>query len=430
MTAALMCSEAFKIYNLHNWRTLPQINNLSAEEIEGVEAAARVFPFKVNGYAVDNLIDWSRGAEDPMFRMLFPHREMLSEEDFSALRELIRKGDEAEIQKKVLEIRERLNPNPAAQDSNVPFFRGRLLTGVQHKYRETALIFPTEGQSCFAWCTFCFRWPQFCRTGAMRFSGSSPEDICAYLREQPELTDVLLSGGDPLTMEPERLCRYLRDLLSPGLEHIRNIRIGSRALSWNPRLFLRESFEPVLRCFEEIASSGRSLTLAANLCHPRELRSADFQEALRRVRRTGAAVRGQGPLLRGVNDSAEILAELWREEVRSGIAPYYLFAARDTGAKTAFQLPLVKAWEIYRSAYAQVSGLGRGARGPVMSCTPGKALLLGPCSFGGRRALNLIFLQCRRPELVGRPFFAEYDETALWWDQLRPLSEADREFFA
>ncbi|MBQ7501331.1 lysine 2,3-aminomutase [bacterium] len=424
-----MFSESCKVYNLHNWRTIPQIKNLSAEDIESVETAARVFPFKVNAYVSEHLIDWANGAEDPLFRMLFPHRDMLCEDDFAALKELIRRGSDSEIANKVLEIRRRLNPNPADQLSNVPLFRGKTLTGIQHKYRETVLIFPTEGQSCFAWCTFCFRWPQFCRTDVMRFSGSSGEDVCAYLQEHKEVSDVLLSGGDPLTMAPERLSRYLQALLSPGLEHVRNIRVGSKALSWYPQLILQESFVPVLRAFEGISAAGRSITFAANLCHPRELQNADFQNALRRVQRSGAVVRAQGPLLRGVNDSAEALAELWREEVRWGIVPYYLFAARDTGARTAFQLPLLRAWEIYRSAYASVSGLCRSARGPVMSCTPGKVQILGPGSFNGSKALSLIFLQCRRPELVGRPFFAEYDERALWWDQLRPLTEADREFF-
>jgi hypothetical protein len=151
-------------------------------------------------------------------------------------------------------------------------------------------------------------------------------------------------------------------------------------------------------------------------------------EALERIQATGALVRSQSPLLRGINDSPEIWSRMWREQVRLGIVPYYMFIARDTGAKSCFDLPLVQAWSIYSRAIQQVSGLARTARGPTMSASPGKVEISGIAEIGGEKVIALRFLQAREPSWCHRPFFARYDETATWFGDLQPAF-GEREFF-
>lgn len=367
-----------------------------------------------------------------MFRLLFPDRRMLDPPDFERLAGLLRGGaDPSRVREAVEEVRGRLNPHPAGQMSlNVPTLEGRRLTGIQHKYRETVLFFPSEGQTCHAYCTFCFRWPQFVGVSQLRFQSRQVEDLVGYLRAHPEVTDVLLTGGDPLVMSTARLREIVEPLLAPEFEHLQSLRIGTRALTFWPFRFLGDQdAEELLRLFEEVVAAGRHLSLMAHLNHPRELDMGPTRAALARVRATGAVVRCQSPLLRGINDTPEAWAELWRAEVRLGCVPYYMFVQRDTGARRWFEVPLARAWEIFTEAYSGVSGLARTVRGPSMSVLPGKVVVDGVAEVGGERVFVLHMTQARRPEWVNRPFFARFDADASWLDELRPALGEARFFF-
>jgi L-lysine 2,3-aminomutase len=120
---------------------------------------------------------------------------------------------------------------------------------------------------------------------------------------------------------------------------------------------------------------------------------------------------------------------MWREQVRLGLIPYYMFVVRDTGAQHYFGLPLVKTWQIFREAYQQVSGLARTVRGPSMSAHPGKIQVLGVNEINGQKVIALNFLQGRSPDWVCRPFYANFDEHAIWIDDLKPAFGEDKFFF-
>jgi L-lysine 2,3-aminomutase len=152
------------------------------------------------------------------------------------------------------------------------------------------------------------------------------------------------------------------------------------------------------------------------------------REAIRRIQSTGAVIRTQSPILRHINDSAEVWASLWREQVALGMVPYYMFATRDTGAQHYFAVPLVAASAIFRSALRQVSGIARTVRGLSMSATPGKIQVIGPSEIKGEKVLELRMLQARKEEWLHRTFFARYDESALWIDDLVPAF-GEKEFF-
>ncbi len=411
----------------------PVWDRLSSEQRETVAVVSKVLPFRTNQYVVDHLIDWSRVPDDPLFQMTFGQREMLPPASYSLIRRLLAEGaPEEQVRFEANAIRRGMNPHPDGQIThNVPRLDGRPLPGLQHKYRETVLFFPGQGQTCHAYCTYCFRWAQFVDLPDMRFQSWETDDLVSYLRAHPDVTDVLITGGDPLIMKTSVLRRYIEPLLRPEMDHIRHIRLGSKALSYWPQRFVSDSdADELLRFMESIVAAGKHLALMAHFSHPVELVPEVAREAVRRVRSTGAEIRLQAPIIRRVNDHPEIWADLWRAAVRLGIHPYYTFVERDTGPRDYFEVPLVRCYEIFREAYQQVSGLARSARGPVMSALPGKVRLLGVREVGGQSCFVLDFLQARDPNWVKRPFFAKFDAEATWFDQLEPAFGSDRPFFA
>ena len=260
----------------------------------------------------------------------------------------------------------------------MPTLEGRPLQGLQHKYRETVLFFPAPGQTCHAYCTYCFRWAQFVGLEDLKFQARETDDLVAYLRVHPEVTDVLITGGDPMIMRTKVLRRYIEPLLAPELEHVQNIRIGTKSLAYWPQRFVTDDdADDCLRLFEEVANAGRHLAVMGHYSHPVELDPLISREAIRRVRDTGAQIRMQAPLIRHVNDEPDAWAALWQTGVRLGLIPYYMFVERDTGARNYFEVSLMRAFEIFKEAYSKVSGLSRSARGPSMSAFPGKVRMLG-----------------------------------------------------
>jgi L-lysine 2,3-aminomutase len=241
---------------------------------------------------------------------------------------------------------------------------------------------------------------------------------------------VLFTGGDPMVMRASVLRRYIEPLLDLRLPHLAAIRIGTKSLSYWPMRFTTDrDADDLLRLFEDVVARGLSLALMAHFSHPRELETPEVQAAIRRIRSTGAVIRTQAPLVRHVNDDPLVWSEMWRLQVRLGMVPYYMFVERDTGPRAWFEVPLVRAAEIFREATARVGGLARTVRGPSMSATPGKVVIDGVARVAGEDVFVLRFLQARDPDWVGRPFFARLDPEAAWFDQLRPASGEPDFFF-
>jgi L-lysine 2,3-aminomutase len=231
-------------------------------------------------------------------------------------------------------------------------------------------------------------------------------------------------------MSARNLRSYIEPILEANIPHLRTIRIGSKALSYWPYRFTRDKdADDLLALFREVKESGIHLALMAHFNHPRELSTAAVEEAIAAILETGAQIRTQSPLMHNINDDPKVWAEMWKRQVSLGLIPYYMFLARDTGAQNYFSVPLVRADEIFRRAYRQVSGICRTVRGPSMSTDPGKIQVLGPAEVAGRKVLTLTFIQGRDPEWVRRPFFAAYDSKATWIDELRPAFGEDRFFF-
>lgn len=393
-------------------------------------AVAQVYPFRANNHVVDELIDWSNIPDDPIFQLTFPQPAMLDDWDLARMVALMRRGTPDATKAAAREIQAALNPHPAGQlDLNVPTFRDEPLPGIQHKYNETVLFFPAPGQTCHAYCTYCFRWPQFAGLDGMKFASRESDVLVKYLKAHKEVTSVLITGGDPLVMKTSLLRRYVEPLLDPALDHIASIRIGTKALAYWPYRFVTHADSAeLLRLFESVRRSGKHLALMAHFSHSREIEPEIAREALRSVRDSGATIRCQAPIVKHVNDSVDAWVELWKQQVRLGAVPYYMFVERNTGPKNYFEVPLLRAEEVFRKAIRQVSGLARTVRGPSMSATPGKVLVSGTTRVYNEEVFVLEFLQARNPVWVGKPFFARYDPKATWFTDLKPAL-GEREFF-
>jgi len=426
----------YKSYTLANFRQIAQLEYLSEEQKFDIEVVGNVLPFKTNNYVINELINWESPFSDPIFVLTFPQKEMLEPHHFEQVANLLKSGaDKATLTETVNKIRQQLNPHPAGQiDYNVPEIDGLRIPGLQHKYRETLLFFPSHGQTCYAYCTFCFRWPQFVGVDEWKFAMTETETLVEYLKLHTEITDILFTGGDPLIMSAKRLALYIEPLLSPELAHLQTIRIGTKALGYWPFKFTTDDdAQELLQLFEQIVKSGKNLSIMAHFNHPVELSTNVVKQAIANVIATGAQIRSQSPVMKFINDTPEIWAEMWRKLVNLNCIPYYFFIARDTGAQHYFAVPLVKTWDIFRKAYQQVSGVCRTVRGPSMSSTPGKIQILGVVElpFNGEKKnyFALRFIQGRNPDWVGRPFFAEYDENAIWLDDLKPAFGETKFFF-
>ncbi len=425
--------QPFQVYTQRDLERIAPLSQLPEAFRFDMQVVSTVLPFRVNQYVIDELIDWERVPDDPIFQLTFPQRGMLESHHFDLIADLVRGGAEpALMQEAVAQVRAELNPHPAGQmELNMPTDEaGNRLEGIQHKYRETVLFFPSQGQTCHAYCTFCFRWAQFVGDKTLRIASSESAALLRYLRSHPEVTDLLVTGGDPMVMKTKHLATYLEPLLAPEFDHLQTVRIGTKALSFWPHRFLgAEDADDLLRLLERLQQGGKHVALMAHFNHWRELETPAVREAIRRLRDTGVQIRCQGPLVAHINDDPQVWRRLWNTQVSLGLMPYYLFVERDTGARNYFEVPLVRAWEIYRQAVQGVSGLGRTARGPSMSASPGKVEIQGVTEVAGEKVFVLRFIQARNPEWVQQPFFARFDPEATWFDQLRPALGAEQFFF-
>ena len=418
---------SLKSYTLANFRDLPQIQELSEQTQFEMEVVGNVLPFKANNYVVEQLIDWDNIPNDPMYVLTFPQRGMLRPEHFAKMETTLKNSsDKKEIAEVANEIRLQLNPHPAGQmELNVPTLKdGTKLYGMQHKYNETCLFFPSQSQTCHAYCSFCFRWPQFVGMDEMKFAMKEGEQLVQYISEHPEISDVLFTGGDPMIMKAKIFEKYVETLIDAKLPNLKTIRIGTKSLSYWPYKFLTDDdSELMLDVFRKVTKNGLHLAFMAHFNHLTELSTNSVKRAIQEVRATGAQIRTQSPLLAHINDDSDMWAKMWNKQVQMGCIPYYMFVVRDTGAQHYFGVPLVKAQEIFRNAYKQLSGLGRTVRGPSMSATPGKVQVDGVVTINGEKVLSLRFLQGRNPDWAWKPFFAKYDENAIWLDDLKPAFE-------
>lgn len=398
------------------------------------EVVAQVFPFKINQHIID-IIHWESYQTDPIFQLTFPQPEMLEESEINDIIKLQNKGASREqVSQKISDIRESKNPAPANQAANRPLLDDDNeddtvpLDGLQHKYKQIVLMFHKNAQTCHAYCTYCFRFNQF--VGKDKFLESDESRFLAYLKKHPEVTDILLTGGDPATMKSHVFKTIMEPLLSPEFNHIKTIRIGTKALTYHPYRFLTEAdADELIALFRKMTDHGKHISIMAHFSHYNELTPVTL-EAVRRLREEGGCViRTQAPMMKHINDTPDVWAKMWQIQISHGMIPYYMFVARDTGPQQYFEVSLSQALSVYQGARKQLSGLSHTARGPSMSSGPGKVCILGREIISGEDVFILKFLQGRNNEWCDRVFFAKANDSATWLHHLEPAFGEEKFFF-
>ncbi len=275
--------------------------------------------------------------------------------------------------------------------------------GLQHKYDQTALILSTN--VCAMYCRHCFR---------KRLVGLSDAELnkqvdeaAAYVRSHPEITNVLITGGDSLMNPNTIIKRYLEEFSAiPGLDFIR---FGSRvSVTFPQRIYEDEELLALLETY----GKKKPLYLITQFNHPREI-TPEAVRAVKELQDRGIQVRNQTVLLRGVNDEPETLALLLRRLTQNHIVPYYIFQCRPvTGVMGRFQVPLREAIRIVESAKSLQNGIGKNVR-YAMSHPRGKIEILGELEEG---RMLFKFHQSKNPEDAVRIFTVEVSDESRWLD--------------
>jgi lysine 2,3-aminomutase len=353
---------------------LGQVPELSKEERARLQTVQNEFVFRTNDY-YNSLIDWS-DPDDPIRRIVIPDA-----------RELDNWG--------------RLDASNEESYTRVP--------GLEHKYDSTALLLVND--VCGAYCRFCFR--------KRLFMGDNDEvhrDVSQgiqYIGEHPEITNVLLTGGDPLLMSTRQIRKVLGQLRE--IDHVRIIRIGSKLPAFNP---FRVINDPELQqVFRKYSTPERRIYVMCHFNHPREL-SPEAVEGLHILQQCGVVTVNQTPMIAGVNDDPDTLAELFRKCSFHGVPPYYVFQCRPTLGNRMFSVPLERAYEVFETAKMSVSGLAKRAR-LCMSHETGKIEVVAMTS------RNIIFKYHRAadPQLSGRVFVCRRVPNARWFDDYTEILE-------
>jgi lysine 2,3-aminomutase len=357
--------------------SLDMVPGITAEERSALAKVTELFAFRANDYYL-SLIDWD-DPKDPIRRLIVPTLEEL-------------------------EPWGHLDPSSERRYTRAP--------GLQHKYRETALLLVSD--LCGGLCRYCFRKRLFIEDA--REVNKDISGGLAYIRDHPEISNVLLTGGDPLVLETDRLLDIVRQLRE--IDHIGIIRIGTKMPAYNP---FRITNDPALvDMIRDYSRDEKRIYIMAQFNHPRELTDAACR-AVALLQEAGAVVMNQTPLIRGINDDPEVLASLFDKLSFIGANPYYVFQCRPTIGNRPFAVPVEESYRIFEQARSICSGLAKRARF-VISHATGKIEVLGKTD----RYTYFKYNQAADPEDRGRFMVYKSNPEAYWFDDYKELVDEGR----
>jgi lysine 2,3-aminomutase len=229
--------------------------------------------------------------------------------------------------------------DPIGDDAHSP------VPGVVHRYPDRVLLKVTH--TCAVYCRFCFRREMVGPGKPNALAPAALDVALAYIADHPAIWEVILTGGDPLTLSPRRLA----DLMSRlgAIPHVKIVRFHTRVPVADPGL--------VTDALVAAMKSARQTTyVALHANHPRELTAA-ARAACARIVDAGMPMVSQSVLLAGVNDDAETLAELMRAFVETRIKPYYLHHLDLAPGAGHFRVGLAKGQALMRALRGRLSGL-------------------------------------------------------------------------
>jgi KamA family protein len=346
---------------------IDRVSGLPEKERSELEAVTKKFKFRASEYYL-SLIDFD-DPDDPIRRIIIPDMD-----------ELTQWGS--------------LDASHEDLYTKVP--------GLQHKYTSTAVLLVND--VCGGFCRFCFRKRLF-----MHGNDEVVRDVSAglaYIKEHPEITNVLVTGGDPLLLSTGKLEKIIKEV--HAIDHVRIIRIGSKMPAFYP---MRITEDPtLLDMIENYSSKTKRIYIMTHFNHPKEITEVAMK-ALNLLHQAGALTANQTPMIRGVNDDPKTLAELFQKLSFIGTPPYYVFQCRPVVGNEIYAVPLEKSWRVFKQAKKFVSGLAKRAR-LVMSHETGKIEIVGVSD--GYTYLK--YHQAADPELNSKILVFKSNPKAFWLD--------------
>ena len=353
---------------LETTQEIAEILALNEREREELDQISGIYPVRVTPYYL-NLID-PEDPDDPIRKMCIP------------------KGMEM---------------NPEGLEDTSGEYDNTVLKGMQHKYRQTTLILSTN--QCAMYCRHCFRKRMVGSSG--RELASHIPEMAEYVRNHPEVNNVLISGGDSFMNSNDVITQYLEAFTA--IDHLDFIRFGTRTPVVLPT---RITDDPELARILREYGRKKQIIIVTHYNHPKELTEKSL-EAIRILQDSGCLIRNQTVFLRGINDDPQILATLMNQLVSVGIIPYYLFQCRPVkGAKGQFQIPILEGFRIFSEARKYMNGMAKSVR-YAMSHYRGKIEIVGPIS---EKKMLFTYHQAKYPEDHDKVFTVELKPDQTWLD--------------
>lgn len=249
--------------------------------------------------------------------------------------------------------------DPIGDDAHSP------VKGIVHRYPDRALLKITD--TCHEYCRFCFR-KEMVGGGAGMLTADELDTALAYIAAAPQVREVILTGGDPLTLSARRLDALLNKL--EAVPHLEIIRLHSRAPLTNPEIINGA----LIAAFSAVQ---KALYLVIHVNHVDEL-TADVRTALGRLNRAGVVLLSQSVLLKDVNDDAATLETLFRALIACRVKPYYLHHLDKAPGTSHFRVPIKKGQDIMKALQGRLSGIALPRY--VLDIPGGHGKMpLGPC---------------------------------------------------
>ncbi|HOO97202.1 MAG TPA: KamA family radical SAM protein [Caldisericia bacterium] len=312
---------------------LDDVVQLDPDERQKLKEVTKKFAFRANDYYL-SLINWDDPG-DPIRNIIIPRYSELEDSNV-------------------------LDPSDESKYTILP--------GLQHKYPPTALLLTND--FCGGFCRYCFRKRLFMNIGSEEVARSIDKRI-DYIREHTEITNVLLTGGDPLLLPTKKL-QPIIDAVA-AIPHVRIIRIGSKMPAFNPYRIIRDKQLPQL--ISDTSTSSKKVYIMTHFTHTNEITDV-AKEAIEILQHSGAIMCNQTPILRGINDKVSVLSGLLKELTFIGIAPYYIFQCRPTAGNKTYSVPLEEAFKVFNDSKEKVSGLAKRVKF-VLSTKRGKLQVVG-----------------------------------------------------
>ena len=416
-------------------------NGIEIGHIKDREFFIEVYRFLATRYVL-NTINWKDFENDTNYQLVFPQPGMIHPNEVKKYADA--KTDE-ERRQVVEAYMQKTNPHDGKQKLNKPWYineEGQLeiLEGCQHKYPSVKLILDKTTQTCFSFCTYCFRHAQV-RGDEDMFVQHEVSQVHEYLKKHKEVSDILITGGDAGYIPYERLLEYVQPIIDDlELMHIHTVRIGSRAINFQPELILSDQFKPILELLKKLMDNGIQAVWVAHISTPHDILNPGSVAAIRRLKKYGITVKSQSPIMNhislfygtdgkvDVDRSAKNWIDLGNLLAMLGVGFHSMYCARPTGEHHYFTAPLADISKIFSKVYRTLASMNRPSRYITMTSSAGKTSLLGTTEINGEKVFVLKFNEARNMEWMDTTFFAKYDEQENTIEKLKPFG-SDKYFY-